>query len=139
LVVIDTSIWSLAFRRAPDKLSAEEKRLVACWQRLILGDEVSLLGAIRQEALSGVRSAKQFELLRARLRAWDDEPVTADDYEEAARFSNTCRANGIAHSNVDILICAVAARRGYDVFTTDRDFDHYAKVLPIRLLPHPSA
>ncbi|MGH9549894.1 MAG: PIN domain-containing protein [Terriglobales bacterium] len=48
-------------------------------------------------------------------------------------MSNTCRARGIAGSAIDFLICAVAHLRQWEVFTTDRDFARYSKVLPIRL------
>ena len=34
---------------------------------------------------------------------------------------------------VDFLICAVAHLRNWQVFTTDRDFTRYSKVLPLNL------
>jgi hypothetical protein len=34
---------------------------------------------------------------------------------------------------VDFLICAVAHRQGWMIFTTDQDFYHYAAVLPVKL------
>jgi len=43
---------------------------------------------------------------------------------------NQCRTRGIAGSTIDFLICAVAHRREWQVFTTDRDFARYARVLP---------
>ena len=53
--------------------------------------------------------------------------------EEAASFFNKCRARGIQGSNTDYLICAAAARRGFGILTTDTDFAHFARVLPIEL------
>jgi predicted nuclease of predicted toxin-antitoxin system len=44
-----------------------------------------------------------------------------------------CRVRGIQGSNTDILICAVAARRTFAILTTDEDFAHSARVLPIEL------
>ena len=35
---------------------------------------------------------------------------------------------------IDFLICAVTVDNGMLIFTTDNDFDDYAKHLPIRLL-----
>ena len=55
------------------------------------------------------------------------------DYEEAARISNICRTRGIAGSAIDFLICAIAHLRHWEVFTTDRDFARYSKLLPLRL------
>jgi predicted nucleic acid-binding protein len=92
-----------------------------------------MLGPVRQELLSGVRAEQQFESLRVHLRAFLDIPLEAEDYEEAASFFNKCRARGIQGSNTDYLICAAAARRGFGILTTDTDFAHFARVLPIDL------
>jgi len=48
-------------------------------------------------------------------------------------MNNRCRARGIAGSAIDFLICAAAHRRGWTILTTDRDFQNYASVLPLRL------
>jgi hypothetical protein len=41
-------------------------------QNLITDDQVALLGAIRQEILSGIRNFEQFTRLRDYLRAFPD-------------------------------------------------------------------
>jgi len=92
-----------------------------------------MLGPIRQELLSGIRAAEQFDTLRGHLRAFPDVLLDAEDYEEAASFFNKCRAKGIQGSNTDFLICATAARRGFGILTTDEDFTHFARILPIEL------
>jgi predicted nucleic acid-binding protein len=46
---------------------------------------------------------------------------------------NLCRAKGIQGSNTDFLICAVAVRHDFTIFTTDGDFRLFAKCLPIVL------
>ncbi len=132
-VLIDTPIWSLALRRQPDRLAAAERRLVSAWAKLIRDRKVMLIGPIRQEILSGVRDETVFDRLREHLRAFEDPSLEADDYEQAARYSNACRAKGVAGSAVDFLLCAVAVRRGAAIFTTDADFTYYARHLPIRL------
>jgi predicted nucleic acid-binding protein len=53
----------------------------------------------------------------------------------AAQFFNVCRAKGIQGSNTDFLICAVAIRNKLAVFSTDRDFAHFSKHLPIEIYP----
>jgi len=40
---------------------------------------------------------------------------------------------GEGAGSIDLLICAIAYRHKLAIFTTDRDFDRYAKHLPIRL------
>jgi len=54
-----------------------------------------MIGAIRQEILSGIRASELFRKLRDRLRAFSDESVDATEYEEAATSFNRCRAKGL--------------------------------------------
>lgn len=131
-VIVDTSVWSLALRRRtpPDSSPA-----ITILQNLITDDQVAMLGAIRQEILSGIRNFEQFTRLRDYLRALRDLELIAEDYELAAEFFNTCRSNGIQGSNTDFLICAVAHRRSYSILTTDNDFYTFRTHIPIILLP----
>lgn len=132
-VLVDTSVWSLALRRRPDDLNQGQAGMRRALTDLIADDRVVMIGPIRQELLSGVREGEVFNRLRERLRDFDDEPLTTDDFEVAAQSHNACRKAGVAGSAIDFLICAVAQRRQIAVFTTDRDFERYASVLPIRL------
>ncbi len=130
-VVVDTSVWSLALRRnTPNDAIA----IVKILRDLIVDGRVVLMGAIRQEVLSGVRYTEQFVRLRDYLRAFPDLELTSEDYELAAEFFNTCRSNGVQGSNTDFLICAVAHRRGYSIFTTDKDFENFRLYIPFVLL-----
>jgi predicted nucleic acid-binding protein len=126
-VLVDTSIWSLALRRSRQAAHPAAAELEA----LLLDGRVAIIGPIRQEILLGIRSIEQFHVLREHLRSFPDIPLDAADYEEAAAFFNKCRSNGIHGSNTDLLICAVAARREIEIFTTDKDFERYAKHVPI--------
>jgi predicted nucleic acid-binding protein len=92
-----------------------------------------MLGPIRQEVLSGIRSQKQFDVLRERLRAFPDLKMGMLDYERAAEMFNVCRSKGIQGSNTGFLICAAAGRWELPVFTTNRDFERLASVLSVRL------
>jgi hypothetical protein len=59
-VIVDTAIWSLALRRnVPEVNAAVVDRL----RSLIANQQVLMLGAIRQEVLSGLRTPEQFELV----------------------------------------------------------------------------
>ena len=92
-----------------------------------------LIGPVRQEVLSGLRDPGQFERLRQILRPLPDVAIRDADYEEGAMFYNRCRARGIQGANTDFLICAIAARRSMSILTTDRDFETFEKILPIKL------
>ena len=130
-VLVDTSVWSLALRRGGDSKAKAVQEL----RSLIADKRVQMIGAIRQEILSGIRDEAQFKELETRLSAFPDLQVTDEDYVAAARFFNVCRAKGIQGSNTDFLICAVAVRHRLAIFTTDKDFTLYAKHLPIAMHP----
>lgn len=132
-VLVDTPVWSLALRRKPTDLSVHEQALTEAFAELIREGRVETLGIIRQEVLSGIREEERCRKIRQSLRAFEDAVPETVDYEEAARMHNTCRGRGVAGSAIDLLICAVAHRRNWQIFTTDRDFERYQRVLGIRL------
>ena len=133
LVLVDTPIWSLALRRRDAGLDQREQRLTAALRELIQDGRAQIVGPVRQELLSGIREEPSFKRLRDQLRAFEQVPLEVADYEEAASLNNRCRARGIAGSAIDFLICAIALRRNWQIFTTDRDFPRYAAVLPLKL------
>ena len=128
-VLVDTSVWSLALRR----VQPAPANLVHELRELIREGRVVVIGAIRQELLSGVRGDKQFRVLRDHLRAFPDLEIATADFEEAARLFNRCRSRGIQGSNTDFLMCAVASRADLAIFTTDEDFASFGRVLPLKL------
>lgn len=127
-VLVDTPVWSAALRRTvPDPSHS------AALAELVRQGRAEMIGAVRQELLSGIRQPPQFERLRNHLRAFPDLPIASGDYEQAAEFFNTCRRHGIQGSNTDYLLCAVAVRRGFALYTTDADFERYARHVPLTL------
>lgn len=135
IVVVDTSVWSMALRRpSRARLPADELKHVRALNDLIADARVALLGVVRQELLSGIKDIRQFTQLRDYLHAFPDVPLTVADYELAAEMSNTCRSHGIAAPPIDLLICSVAHGRQWAIYTLDRDFERYARYLPLRFL-----
>src|ERR1019366_5874548 len=110
-VLVDTSVWSLALRRKTESLNATEKFLVAELSELIREGRARLIGLVRQELLSGIKTAEHYEKLRLHLRSFPDELIDTSDHEEAGKAGNRCRAKGIVVSIVDVLLCAVAIKR----------------------------
>ena len=101
---------------------------------LVADGRATLIGAIRQELLSGIRNHSQFLKLRNSMTGFSDMVLTREDYECAAEYLNTCRTKGVQGSNTDFLICAAAHARKLPILTTDKDFTLYRKHLPIELL-----
>jgi predicted nucleic acid-binding protein len=128
-VLVDTPVWSSAFRRSrqPDDSTVAELA------HLIREGRALIVGPIRQEVLSGVRAPEQMTLLRDTMRSFPDLPLHTDDYEQAAVFFNRCRARGIQGSHIDFLICAVAHRHTLAILTSDRDFEGFARVIRVQL------
>lgn len=128
-ILVDTSIWSLAL---PRKAISNDKAVTQL-RELINESRVEMIGPIRQEVLSGISDPAHFEKLQQYLAAFEDYPISRQDYENAAGMYTLCRKKGIQGSNTDFLICAVAINNKMSIFTTDKDFTLFAKVLPIRL------
>lgn len=131
MTVVDSDVWSEALRK---KKGSDESWQVARLRELILADEVQMLGAIRQEALSGIRSPEKFGEIRGKLRAFPDGVLGEGIYEKAATFYNLCRGRGIQGSHIDFLICAFAVEKKMEILTKDRDFERYAPYIPIELV-----
>ena len=128
-ILVDTSVWSSALRRGDQNRIRCVKEL----RSLIQDHRVQMIGPIRQEILSGIRSDSQFNNLKKRLESYTDLPIFTDDYVEAARYFNLCRSKGIQGSNTDFLICAVSVRNELPIYTIDKNFELFAKHTHIRL------
>ena len=129
-ILVDTCIWSLALRgNAPKEVAVAEQL-----SQLIDENQVRIIGPIRQELLSGYTDKNSFERLRQKIQYFPNEPIVDVDYESAAEYSNFCRSKGVQGSHTDFLICAVSVRAKVRIYTTDKDFQHYSKHLPISLL-----
>ena len=133
-VLVDTSVWSLALRRPKNAtLSPAQQSVVTALADLMQDCRAVMMGAIRQELLSGIKTQAGFDALKSTLTAFEDVPLTMADYEKAAEVFNTCRANGVQGSNTDFLICAVSINHQLPIFSVDNDFLNYQKYVPVVL------
>lgn len=128
-VLVDTSIWSYAFRSNNENFQMEINHLIS----LIQDQRAILIGPIKQEILSGYSDVLKFSKIKEKLSYFENTEIEDSDYELAAEFSNKCRKKGIQGSHIDFLICAVANRVDVPIFTTDKDFTNYQTVIPIKL------
>lgn len=128
-ILVDTSVWSLALRRE----KSEGDPYVLELENLIKEVRVQLIGPIRQELLSGIKSNQQYETLRKRLHAFPDYSIKTADFEKAAEYYNLCKGKGVQGSNTDFLICAISFNNHCPIFTTDNDFSCFRKIIPIVL------
>ncbi len=128
-VLVDSCIWSLALRRKVEHNSI----LIDELHELIKEVRVQIIGAIRQEVLSGIKSNEQFNLVKTNLSAFSNLDLLETDYELAAEYFNLLRRKGIQGSNTDVLICAVSTNYQLPIFTSDNDFELFQQHIPIQL------
>jgi predicted nucleic acid-binding protein len=126
-LLVDSCVWSEAYRKNG---SPTAKVILA---EILRNNTGSLIGAVRQEVLTGVKSERQYVSLRDVLREFENVEVNAEDHEIAAMLSNKCQSVGLQGSHVDFLLCAVAIRLDLPILTYDKDFQRFAKHIPIRL------
>jgi predicted nucleic acid-binding protein len=100
-ILVDTSVWSTVLRR---RKKTGNEQLLSVFKDLIKDFRVTIIGPVRQEILSGIQDNKQFTALKKHLDAFEDIPITTQDYIRAAEFYNLCRKNGIQGSHTDFLI-----------------------------------
>jgi predicted nucleic acid-binding protein len=129
-VLVDTCIWSLAFRR---KKQVQAPLQVIELIELIGEGRILMIGPVRQEILSGIREPTQFAALKEKLSAFPDIPIEQSDYENAADYFNRLKGKGIQASNTDFLICAIATRLKAAIFTLDKDFSLFKPYIDLFL------
>ena len=127
---VDTSVWSLAFRRdAPDS-SAE---VLALRQALEGDDTIVTTGVILQELLQGFLGPRARKDIIERFSALPLLVPDRQNHIEAAKLRNKCRRAGVQIGTIDALLAQLCIRHSLTLLTTDQDFVHVASHCPLRL------
>jgi predicted nucleic acid-binding protein len=129
-LLVDTSVWSLAFRRDPP---VDQPELVALARALDGGDLVVTVGLVLIELLTGMVPARVERTLIEQLAPMNLLEPTRQDYLAAAGLINVCRRHGVQLTTIDALIAQVAIANDLTLLTTDRDVAHAAQHIPLRL------
>jgi predicted nucleic acid-binding protein len=129
-ILVDSSIWSLALRRKPEKANPEA---VALKMIIEQGEDIYLMGIILQEVLQGIKNPKDFYVLKEYLEAFPLIELMREDYISAAELKNHLMKKGKQVSTIDALIASTAISYGCYLFTTDRDFEHIAQYSKLKL------
>jgi predicted nucleic acid-binding protein len=120
LIVLDTSVVSLALRRRKPDLASPALR--ALGQLIEDEADLGLPGIVVQEILSGVRRERDFHRLRTELEHFEVLLAAFDEHVLAARIVNDALNRGLALKSIDALIAAQTIARSGQLFTLDRDF-----------------
>lgn len=125
MIVLDTSLLSLAFRRRTH--GAAEPVAVQAFRRLVAEDwPVLVPGIAYQELLSGLRTEQQFARLSELVSGFPIVLATHEHHTRAAQITNACRRAGVVASTVDALIAAMTLDLKGRLFSLDGDFSAMA-------------
>jgi predicted nucleic acid-binding protein len=129
-LLIDISVWSLAFRRDADLAVPQVEALRAALDE---GGAVVTTGFILQELLQGFAGPKARKELIKKFAALPMLIPDRRDHVDAAELRNHCRRAGVQMSTIDALIAQLCIRHDLTLVTTDGDFVLAAKHCPLRV------
>ena len=132
---VDTSVWSLAFRR--DTMSPVPE-VLALRQALESGEAIVCTGVILQELLQGFSGPRARKDIIDRFSALPLLVPDRQDHIEAAELRNRCRRSGVQIGTIDALLAQLCIRNSLVLLTTDTDFIHVASHFPLRLWKPPA-
>lgn len=117
---VDTSVWSLAFRRDRAQSEPAVDRLR---QALGGGEALFSTGLVLQELLQGFLGPKARDAIIDRFTALPLLVPDREDHIAAAEIRNECRRAGVQIGTIDALLARLCTRHELEMLTTDRDFD----------------
>ena len=118
-LLVDTSVWSLAFRRDG---AADESHVKALHAALTGGEAIVTTGLILQELLQGFSGPRARTDIVERFSALPILAPDRQDYIDAADLRNLCRRSGVQLSTIDALLAHLCIRHELTLLTTDNDF-----------------
>lgn len=127
---VDTSVWSLAFRRDAPPAVPEVTELTRALER---GEMLVATGLVLQELLQGFSGPRARARLLERFAALPFLVPDRGDHIEAAELRNACRRGGVQVGTIDALLAQLCLHHGLTMLTTDRDFTNIAAHCPLRL------
>lgn len=121
---VDTSVWSLAFRRSNPAEVSEVRVLV---RAIADRRDVVSTGLVLQELLQGFTGPKDRNLLLDRFSAVPLLAPTRQDHIAAAELRNRCRRSGVQVGTIDALLAQLCVAHDLSMLSTDADFRHMAR------------
>jgi hypothetical protein len=125
---VDTSVWSLAWRRDSPSSAPEVTELE---RALKASESIYTTGLILQELLQGFTRPKAHQQIIEYFSALPLLVPDRQDHIQAADLRNTCRRKGKQVGTVDALIAQLCIRHELVILTTDKDFLQIATLVPL--------
>lgn len=127
---VDTSVWSLAFRRDAPAPMPEVKALL---HGLDAGETILTTGIVLQELLQGFSGPKARKEILVRFKALPLLMPDRQDHINAAEIRNDCRRRGLQIGTINALLAQLCIRYGLTMLSTDSDFAAMARHCGLKL------
>lgn len=132
---VDTSVWSLGFRRDTPPAAPERRELI---RAIETGEELVTTGLVLQELLQGFSGPRNRDQILDRFAVLPLLVPDRRDHVEAAELRNQCRRGGIQIGTIDALLAQLCLRHDLTMLTTDGDFRDIARRCALKLWTAPA-
>ena len=131
---VDTSVWSLAFRRDAPSAAPETREL----RRAIeAGESLFTTGFVLQELVQNFSGPRARDAILDRFSALPLLVPDRRDHADAAELRDQCRRHGIQVGTIDALLAQLCIRHDLTMLTTDNDFSHIARMAALTVWKPP--
>ncbi len=130
-LLVDTSVWSLAFRANAPSTLPKIRRLA---QALRDGEQVFTTGLILQELLQGFPDDEAREAILLRFRALPQIVPDRRDYVQAAELRRELSEEGLRIGTIDALLAQLCLRHDLTLLTTDLAFNRVAELTSLSVV-----
>jgi predicted nucleic acid-binding protein len=127
---VDTSVWSLAFRRDSSPASGPVLELV---RRVQSGEPIFTTGLVLQELLQGFAGPKDRSQIVDRFAALPLLIPDRRDHIDAAGLRNHCRRRGVQIGTIDAIMAQLCIRHSLLMLSTENDFQGVARHSELKL------
>src|SRR6266404_3350288 len=127
---VDTSVWSLAFRRDQPSAASEVRMLRHALEG---GETIVATGLVLQELLQGFAGRRARKDIIDRFTALPLLTPDRQDHIDAADLRNRCRRAGVQIGTIDAVIAQLCIRHKLILLTTDNDFARVAAHASLRV------
>jgi len=130
MLFVDTSVWSLAFRRDQP---TNVPQVGALMRAINQGEIIVTTGLVLQELLQGFVGPRARRSIIERFGSLPLLMPDRQDHIDAAELRNRCRRAGVQLGTIDAVLSQLCIRHGLTMLTTDNDFVLAAKHTGLRV------
>ena len=130
-LLVDTSVWSLAFRNNAPSTLPKIRRLA---QALREGEQVFTTGLVLQELLQGFPDDEARDLILERFSVLPHVVPDGQDYVDAAELRRRLASEGLRIGTIDALLAQLCLRHDLTLLTTDLAFNRVAEMTSLSVV-----